>query len=74
MTEADISMLRCDDIEVDDKNNTDTENVIQSYNLLPTLSSLTFEFHGINTWRPGGKLPVGRAKLKTTPIPRIKHM
>ena len=41
---------------------------------LPTPSSLTFGFHGISPWRQSGNFPVGRAKLKMTPIPRIQYM
>ena len=47
---------------------------MQSYDFLPTPSSLNFEFHGVDPWRQSGNSPVGRAKLKMTPIPRIQHI
>ena len=59
--------------EVDDNNKTDPENVMQSDDILPTPSSLTFVFHGVDPWCQGGNFPVGRDKLKMTPIPRIQH-
>ena len=72
--EYEISTLSCEGIAVDDENEPAPENVMQSDDVLPTPSSLTFVFHGIDTWRQSEKLPVGRAKLKMTLIPRIQHM
>ena len=47
---------------------------MQSDDVLPTPSSLTFEFHGINYWRQSGNFPVGRARLKITPNPSIQQL
>ena len=47
---------------------------MQHADVLPTLSLLTFRFHGIYLWHQSGKFPVGRFKLNMTPIPRTKHM
>ena len=70
--EADIYTLRKKGIEVDEDTNPAPENVMQSDGVLPT--PLTFGFNGVDTWGQSGKFPVGRAKLKTTPTPRIQHM
>ena len=59
MTKADIATLLREGIEVDDDNDSDPENVMQSDDVLPHLSSLTFGFHGVNTWRQSGNLPIG---------------
>ena len=42
--------------------------------VFPNHSSLTFGFHGIYPWHQSGNFPVGRAKMKMTPTPRIQHM
>ena len=69
MTEADIFMLRREGISVDDDNGPASDDFIQSDYVFPPPSSLTFGFHGVDLWCQSG--PVGRAKLKMTPIPRI---
>ena len=74
VTEADISTLRRERIVVTHDNNPAPENVMHSDDVLPIPSSFTFIFHGVNPWRQSGNFPIGRAKLKTTPIPRIQHM
>ena len=73
MTEADIDTIRREGISVDDDKDNAPENSMQSDDLLPTSSPPTFGFHGIDPWRQSGNFPVGRAKLKMTPIPRIQH-
>ena len=47
---------------------------MQSDDFLPPPSSLIFVFNGVNPWRQSGNFPVGRSRLKMTPIPRIQHM
>ena len=74
MRETDISTLRCEEIEVDNNNGTATENLIESDDILPTPSSLTFGFNVVNLWRQSGNLPVDRAKLKVTPNSRMHHI
>ena len=72
--EADIFTLRREGIGVDDDNEPSPDNVMQSDDVLPPSSSLTFGFHGVDTWRQSVNLLVGRYKLKINPIPRIQHM
>ena len=55
-------------------NELDPDNVMQYDDVLPSPSSLTFGFYGIDPWSQSGKLPVGRAKMKMNLIPRIQHM
>ena len=74
VAEADISTLHFEGIAADDDNYPDPDNVIQSDDILSTPLSLTFGFHVVNPWRQSRNLPVGRAKLKMTPILRIQHM
>ena len=74
MTEADIAAFRREEISVDEDNKPAPENSMQSDYVLTTPSSLTFGFHGVNSRRQSGNFPVGRAKLKMTPNPRIQHM
>ena len=74
VTETDIDTLHCDGIAVDYDNEPAPENVMKSDDVLTAPSSLTFVFHGIYTWRQRGNFPVGRAKMKMTPNPRINHM
>ena len=50
------------------------ENVMQFDDVLPTPSSPTFGFHGVDTWRHSGNFPVRREKLKITTILMIQHM
>ena len=45
---------------------------MQSDDVSPTPSSLTFGFHVIDPWRQSGNFPVVRANLKMTTIPRIQ--
>ena len=71
LIEADISTLYHEVISFDDNNNPTPENYIMSYDVLPTPLLLTFGFHDVGPWRQSGKFPVGRTKLKITPIPRI---
>ena len=47
---------------------------MQSDDVFPTPSSLTFVFHGVDPWRQSCNFPVGRAKLNMTPNPRMQHM
>ena len=49
VTKAYIAMLRCEGIAVDDDNDPAPENFMQSYDVLPTPSSLTFAFRGIES-------------------------
>ena len=72
--EADISTLRREGIAVDNDNDPASENVMHSDDVLPTPSSLTFEFHGVGDLHQSGNFPVGRVKLKMNPNPRIQHM
>ena len=72
--EADIVMLRCEWIAVDGDNKPAPDNCMQSDDVLPTPSSLTFGFHGLDPWIHSGKFPVGRDKLKMNPNQRIQHM
>ena len=72
--EADIEMLRREGIAVDDDNKPYHENFMQYDDVLPTPSSLTFGFHGINPWLQIGNFPVGRANPKMTPNQKIQHM
>ena len=74
VTESDISTLHHEGISVNDDNNPAPENVMQYDGVLPTPSSLTFGFHGVDPWHQSGNFPVGRAKLKMTPNPKIQHM
>ena len=74
VTEADMSTLRREGIAFDDNNDPAPENVMQYDDVFSTPSSPTFGFRGINNLRQSGNFPVGRAKLKTTPIQRIQHM
>ena len=74
VTEADIITLPREGIEVDNDNEPSIENFMQSGDILPNPSSLTFVFHDVNPWRQSGNFPVGRARLKLTPNPRIQHM
>ena len=61
-------------IAVDENNKTAPDNVMYSDDVLPTPSSLTFGFHGIDPWRQSGNFPIGSSKLKMTPNPRIQHI
>ena len=72
--EADIVTLRREGIEDDNNNDPSPDNVMQSDDVLPTPSTLTFGFNGVDPWRQSGNFPVGRAKPNMTPIPRIQHM
>ena len=72
--EADIAMIYREVIAFDDDNSPTPENFMRSDDILPTPSSLTFGFHGVDTWLKSGDLPVGRDKPKMTPNPRIHHM
>ena len=74
VTEADFFTLYCEGIAVDENNKTAPDNVMYSDDVLPTPSSLTFGFHGIDPWRQSGEFPVGSAKLKITSNPSIHHM
>ena len=71
VTEADIAIICSEGIAVNDNNKPAPENFMQSDDVFPTPSSLTFGFHGVNPWRQSGNFPVERAKLKMTPNPRI---
>ena len=72
--EADIVTLRREGIEDDNNNDPSPDNVMQSDDVLPTPSTLTFGFNGVDPWCQSGNYPVGRTKLGVTPIPRIQHM
>ena len=72
--EAYISTLRREGIAVDEDNYPAPENFMHSDDVFNTSSSITFVFHGINTWRQSGNFPVLSYKLKMTPNPRIQHM
>ena len=74
VTESDISTLRREWVSVEDDNEPAPENIMHSDDVLPTPSSLTFVFHGVDPWRQSGNFPVGRTKLKMTPNPRIQHI
>ena len=74
LTEDGIATLRCEGIVVENNNEPDPENSMQSDYVLTTYSALTSEFHGVDPWRQSGKFPVGRAKPKTTSNPIIQHM
>ena len=67
-------MLRCEGIAVNDDYKPAPDNVIQSDDVLPTPLSLIFGFHGVDTLCHSGNFPVGRANMKTAPIPRIQHI
>ena len=67
VTKANISKLRREEIAV-------PENVLKSDDEFPTPSFLTFVFHVVDPWCKSGNFPVGRANLKMTPNPRIKHI
>ena len=72
--ESKISTLRSEEIAVDDNNDPAPENLMQSDDVFPTASIITFGFHDVYPWRQSGNLPFGRPKLKTTPIKRIQHI
>ena len=72
--EADISMLRREEISVANNNELSPENVMKSDDVLPTPSSLIFRFHGIDPWHQSRNFPIGRARMKMTPNPRIQNM
>ena len=72
--EADISTIHRDGTAVDDYNEPDPKNIMQSDDVLLTPSSITFGFHINDTWRQSGNFPVGRFKLKMPPIPSIQNM
>ena len=72
--EADIATLCIGGISVNNNNEPAPENFIQSGDVLATPSSLNFGFSGVNPWRHIGNFPVGRARPKITPNPRIQHM
>ena len=72
--EAVISTLCREGVAFDYDNNPTPENVMQSGDVLPPPSLLTFGFYGIYPWRQIGNFPVGRSKLKITPTLRIQHM
>ena len=69
--EADIATLHSEGIVVDDDKKPTPENFMQSDDVFPTLSSLTFVFRGVNPWRQSGDLPVRRAKLMMNTNPSI---
>ena len=72
--EADITTLRLEVISVHDDNDPGPEKFMQSGDVFPTPSSLTFGFHGIDPWRQSDNFPVGKARQKMTRIPSIYHM
>ena len=74
VTEAGISTLFSEGIEVNNDNEPSPDNSMQSDDVFTTPLSLTFGFHGLDPWRQSGNFPVGRARLKMTPNPRIKPM
>ena len=55
--EADIDTVLREGIEANYDNKPDPENVMQSDDVLPTPSSLTFGFHGVNPWYQSGNFP-----------------
>ena len=59
VTEADITTLRREGIEVNDNKNPIPENVMQYDDVLHPHSSLTFGFHDNDPWRQSGNSPVG---------------
>ena len=64
VTEAGIDTVLCEGIAVNNDNNPDPENVMHSDDVLPTPSSLTFVFHGVDPWHQSGNFPVGGARTR----------
>ena len=65
VTESDIVPLRPGGVAVYGNNKPAPEKSMRSDDVLPPPSSLTFGFHGVDTWRQSGNFPVGRANLNT---------
>ena len=67
--EAYIATLCHEGIAVDDDNNLTPENIMQSDDVLPKPSSLTFGFHSVNPWHQSGNFPnwEGQAEDESKP-------
>ena len=73
-TKADIDTLYYNIISIEDKNETSTQNVFRSKDVLPSLNTLNFLFQGIGPCIYSDNFPVREAQFKLVSNSRVQNM